>query len=98
MSVSQCYTHEPLLPSITTSFQDLGPPDHPALSELGSIADLSSRFRSLTARKMITGGSVTSIDTLIEVNNAAWRGSVRSVTSGETETGAGRDTVDFGVI
>ena len=102
MSLSQCYTHEPLLPSITTlssqHCQDLGPPDHPALSELGSIADLSSRFRSLTARKMITGGSVTSIDTLIEVNNAAWRGSVRSVASGETETGAGPDTVDFGVI
>ena len=50
------------------------PPDHPDLSDLGSIADLSSRFTSLTARKMIAGGyegSITSIDTLIEVNNAA---------------------------
>ena len=76
-------------------FQDLSPPDHPALSEMGSIADLSSRFRSLTARKLLTGGSVTSIDTLIEVNSAALRDSVMS--SGETNMGSG-DTVDFGVI
>ena len=44
-------------------------PDHPALSEMGSIADLSHRYRSLTARKLLSGtaGSVTSIDTLVEV-------------------------------
>ena len=64
---------------------------------MGSIADLSSRFRSLTARKLLTGGSVTSIDTLIEVNSAALRDSVMSRTSGETNMGSG-DTVDFGVI
>ena len=64
---------------------------------MGSIADLSSRFRSLTARKLLTGGSVTSIDTLIEVNSAALRDSVMSGTSGETNMGSG-DTVDFGVI
>ena len=81
------------------TFQNPSPPDHPALSELGSIADLSSRFRSLTARKMLSGGSVTSIDTLIEVNSAeaAWRGSVMSVTSGERNAEASPDT-DFGVI
>ena len=76
-------------------FQDLSPPDHPALSEMGSIADLSSRFRSLTARKLLTGGSITSIDTLIEVNSAALRDSVMS--SAGTNMGSG-DTVDFGVI
>ena len=42
------------------------PPDHPTLSELGSIADLSSRFRSLAARRLLAG-SLTSVDTLAEV-------------------------------
>ena len=46
-------------------------PDHPSLSDLGSIADLSSKFQSLTARKLMAGESLTSIDTLVEVNNAA---------------------------
>ena len=59
-------------------------PDHPDLSELGSIADLSARFTSITAKKMMAGGgSITSIDTLIEVNNVFNRSS---------------DTIDFGVI
>ena len=59
-------------------------PDHPDLHELGSIADLSSRFTSITAKKMMAGGgSITSIDTLIEVNNVFNRSS---------------DTIDFGVI
>ena len=46
-------------------------PDHPSLSDLGSIADLSGKFQSLTARKLLAGESLTSIDTLVEVNNAA---------------------------
>ena len=46
-------------------------PDHPSLSDLGSIADLSGKFQSLTARKLLAGESMTSIDTLVEVNNAA---------------------------
>ena len=46
-------------------------PDHPSLSDLGSIADLSGKFQSLTARKLMAGESLTSIDTLVEVNNAA---------------------------
>ena len=42
--------------------------DHPDLSELGSIADLSAKFTSLTAKKLMAGISIGSIDTLIEVN------------------------------
>ena len=44
-------------------------PDHPDLSELGSIADLSAKFTSLTAKKLMAGISIGSIDTLIEVNS-----------------------------
>ena len=40
---------------------------HPSLSDLGSFTDLSGKFRSLTARKLIAGLSSGSIDTLIEV-------------------------------
>ena len=43
--------------------------DHPDLSELGSIADLSAKFTSLTAKKLMAGISIGSIDTLIEVNS-----------------------------
>ena len=43
--------------------------DHPDLSELGSIADLSAKFTSLTAKKLMAGISISSIDTLIEVNS-----------------------------
>ena len=41
--------------------------DHPDLSDLGSIADLSAKFTSLTAKKLMAGISIGSIDTLIEV-------------------------------
>ena len=43
--------------------------DHPDLSELGSIADLSAKFTSLTAKKLMAGISIGSIDSLIEVNS-----------------------------
>ena len=49
----------------------VSPPDHPSLSDLGSILDLSAKFQSLTARKLIAGLSISSIDTLLEVNAAA---------------------------
>ena len=42
--------------------------DHPDLSDLGSIADLSAKFTSLTAKKLMAGISIGSIDTLIEVD------------------------------
>jgi hypothetical protein len=42
---------------------------HPSLSDLGSFTDLSGKFRSLTARKLMAGLSSGSIDTLIEVTS-----------------------------
>ena len=61
-------------------------PDHPSLSDLGSIADLSSKFQSLTARKLMAGLSISSIDTLLEVNAAV------------DKLDESTETIDFGVI
>ena len=64
-------------------------PDHPSLSDLGSIADLSARFQSLTARKLMAGLSISSIDTLLEVNAAAEK---------MEKLDESTETIDFGVI
>ena len=66
-------------------------PDHPSLADMGSIADLSGKFQSLTARKLMAGLSISSIDTLLEVN-AANDGNKLSILNESTET------IDFGVI
>ena len=76
-------------------------PDHPSLSDLGSIADLSANFKSLTARKLMAGLSISRIDTLLEVNAAA-------ADNGNNGGGGGNarrhnldestETIDFGVI
>merc|ERR1712130_845227 len=66
-------------------------PDHPSLADMGSIADLSAKFQSLTARKLMAGLSISSIDTLLEVN-AANDGNKLSILNESTET------IDFGVI
>ena len=66
-------------------------PDHPSLADMGSIADLSSKFQSLTARKLMAGLSISSIDTLLEVN-AAHEPNKLSILNESTET------IDFGVI
>ena len=68
----------------------LNMPDHPSLSDLGSIADLSGKFQSLTARKLMAGLSISSIDTLLEVNAAA--------DSKLDKLDESTETVDFGVI
>ena len=82
--------------SQSTLKPDYHAPDHPSLSDLGSIADLSSKFQSLTARKLMAGLSISSIDTLLEVNADA-----------EEKLGKGdklekldesTETIDFGVI
>ena len=67
-------------------------PDHPSLSDLGSIADLSANFKSLTARKLMAGLSISSIDTLLEVNTAHDNHHKLSILNESTET------IDFGVI
>ena len=67
-------------------------PDHPSLSDLGSIADLSAKFQSLTARKLMAGLSISSIDTLLEVNAAHDSNQKLSILNESTET------IDFGVI
>ena len=66
-------------------------PDHPSLADMGSIADLSAKFQSLTARKLMAGLSISSIDTLLEVN-AAHDPHKLSILNESTET------IDFGVI
>ena len=66
-------------------------PDHPSLADMGSIADLSGKFQSLTARKLMAGLSISSIDTLLEVN-AAHDPHKLSILNESTET------IDFGVI
>ena len=66
-------------------------PDHPSLADLGSIADLSAKFQSLTARKLMAGLSISSIDTLLEVNAASDHNKL-SILNESTET------IDFGVI
>ena len=67
-------------------------PDHPSLADLGSIADLSAKFQSLTARKLMAGLSISSIDTLLEVNAASDHHNKLSILNESTET------IDFGVI
>ena len=67
-------------------------PDHPSLADLGSIADLSAKFQSLTARKLMAGLSISSIDTLLEVNAASEHHNKLSILNESTET------IDFGVI
>ena len=54
--------------SASTLREDWEVREHPDLSELGSIADLSGKFTSLTAKKLMAGISIGSIDTLIEVS------------------------------
>ena len=54
--------------SASTLREDWDGKEHPDLSELGSIADLSGKFTSLTAKKLMAGISIGSIDTLIEVS------------------------------
>ena len=76
---------------------------------MGSIADLSNRYRSLTARKLLSGtaGSVTSIDTLVEVRQLlviiTWledEFQVNNVAAalGNLATSRSSDAVDFGVV
>ena len=78
--------------SVSTLKPDYHPlPDHPSLADMGSIADLSAKFQSLTARKLMAGLSISSIDTLLEVN-AANDGHKLSILNESTET------IDFGVI
>ena len=67
-------------------------PDHPSLADMGSIADLSGKFQSLTARKLMAGLSISSIDTLLEVNTAHDNHHKLSILNESTET------IDFGVI
>jgi hypothetical protein len=57
--------------SRSSSQSTLKPSEHHSLTDLGSILDLSAKFQSLTARKLIAGLSISSIDTLLEVNAAA---------------------------
>lgn len=77
--------------SVSTLKPDYAP-DHPSLSDLGSIADLSAKFQSLTARKLMAGLSISSIDTLLEVNAAHDSNPKLSILNESTET------IDFGVI
>ena len=90
----------------------LVPPDHPSLSDLGSIADLSAKFQSLTARKLMAGLSISSIDTLLEVNIDAESkiDGGNNVNNGHSNFGGSgmrdklekldesTETIDFGVI
>jgi len=69
-------------------------PDHPSLSDLGSIADLSANFKSLTARKLMAGLSISSIDTLLEVNAACAADNRKGTDKLDEST----ETIDFGVI
>ena len=78
--------------SASTLKPDWGGSDHPSLADLGSIADLSAKFQSLTARKLMAGLSISSIDTLLEVNNNERDNGKLSILNESTET------IDFGVI
>merc|ERR1719509_121057 len=78
--------------SVSTLKPDWGTADHPSLADLGSIADLSSKFQSLTARKLMAGLSISSIDTLLEVNSDERNNGKLSILNESTET------IDFGVI
>jgi hypothetical protein len=85
----------------------IAPPDHPSLSDLGSILDLSAKFQSLTARKLIAGLSISSIDTLLEVNTAAAADADSKNNNNSNSNNGHRcnqlldestETIDFGVI
>ena len=78
--------------SASTLKPDWGGSDHPSLADLGSIADLSAKFQSLTARKLMAGLSISSIDTLLEVNSDERNNGKLSILNESTET------IDFGVI
>ena len=78
--------------SVSTLKPDWHMPDHPSLADLGSIADLSAKFQSLTARKLMAGLSISSIDTLLEVNGDERNNGKLSILNESTET------IDFGVI
>merc|ERR1719319_2242839 len=78
--------------SVSTLKPDWGTADPPSLADLGSIADLSSKFQSLTARKLMAGLSISSIDTLLEVNSDERNNGKLSILNESTET------IDFGVI
>ena len=78
--------------SVSTLKPDWASPDHPSLADLGSIADLSAKFQSLTARKLMAGLSISSIDTLLEVNSDERNNGKLSILNESTET------IDFGVI
>ena len=69
--------------SASTLREDWDGREHPDLSELGSIADLSGKFTSLTAKKLMAGISIGSIDTLIEVTAFMEALIVISLSSGE---------------
>ena len=69
--------------SASTLREDWDGREHPDLSELGSIADLSGKFTSLTAKKLMAGISIGSIDTLIEVTALMEAFMVISLSSGE---------------
>ena len=69
--------------SASTLREDWDGREHPDLSELGSIADLSGKFTSLTAKKLMAGISIGSIDTLIEVTALMEALMVISFSSGE---------------
>ena len=69
--------------SASTLREDWDGREHPDLSELGSIADLSGKFTSLTAKKLMAGISIGSIDTLIEVTVLMEELIVISLSSGE---------------
>lgn len=78
--------------SRSSSVSTLKPQDHPSLSDLGSITDLSTKFQSLTARKMMAGLSTGSIDTLVEINAAHEKH--ENIDSHNEST----ETIDFGII
>jgi hypothetical protein len=78
--------------SASTLKPDWGGSDHPSLADLGSIADLSAKFQSLTARKLMAGLSISSIDTLLEVNSTERKNGKLSILNKSTEI------IDIGVI
>jgi len=85
--------------SASTLREDWDGREHPDLSELGSIADLSGKFTSLTAKKLMAGISIGSIDTLIEVNDAANNNSNKMYNKNrDGQFNESTETVDFGVI
>ena len=78
--------------SASTLKPDWGGPDHPSLADLGSIASLLAKFQSLTARKLMAGLSISSINTLLEVNSNERNNGKLRILNESTET------IDFGLI